>query len=55
METSGIKRRLTCILAADAVGYSRLMSADEEGACGGRTDPFEGGNRRDNPPREGRG
>ena len=24
-------RRLAAILAADAVGYSRLMSADEEG------------------------
>jgi len=26
-----VKRRLTCILAADAVGYSRQMSQDEEG------------------------
>jgi adenylate cyclase len=26
-----IERRLTAILAADVVGYSRLMSADEEG------------------------
>ncbi|MEO8739256.1 MAG: adenylate/guanylate cyclase domain-containing protein [Casimicrobiaceae bacterium] len=31
MEPSGVKRRLTCILAADAVGYSGQMSADEEG------------------------
>jgi len=27
---SGIERRLTAILSADAVGYSRLMAADEE-------------------------
>jgi class 3 adenylate cyclase len=27
----GIKRRLTCILAADAVGYSSHMARDEEG------------------------
>jgi adenylate cyclase len=26
-----VERRLTAILAADAVGYSRLMGADEEG------------------------
>ena len=26
-----VERRLTAILAADVVGYSRLMSADEEG------------------------
>lgn len=30
METAGIKRKLTTILAADVEGYSRLMSADEE-------------------------
>jgi class 3 adenylate cyclase len=29
MEGIGVKRRLTCILAADAVGYSKLMSQDE--------------------------
>ena len=29
--TSPVKRRLAVILAADAVGYSRLMEADEEG------------------------
>ncbi len=35
MTTEGrerVDRRLTAILAADVVGYSRLMSADEEGA-----------------------
>ena len=31
MESSGVKRRLTCILAADAVGYSGQMGVDEEG------------------------
>ena len=29
--TQGVKRRLAAILAADVVGYSRLMRADEEG------------------------
>lgn len=32
--TEPIKRKLTTILAADMVGYSRLMAADEEGALG---------------------
>ena len=31
MEQSSVKRRLTCILAADAVGYSGQMGVDEEG------------------------
>jgi len=31
MEPLGVKRRLTCILAADAVGYSRMMGEDEAG------------------------
>lgn len=31
MDPSSVKRRLTCILAADAVGYSRQMGQDEEG------------------------
>lgn len=31
MEPSEFKRRLTCILAADAVGYSKHMGQDEEG------------------------
>jgi class 3 adenylate cyclase len=31
VEPLGVKRRLTCILAADAVGYSRQMGQDEEG------------------------
>ena len=31
MSEEGVKRRLTTILAADVVGYSRLMAADEAG------------------------
>jgi class 3 adenylate cyclase len=31
VEPSSVKRRLTCILAADAVGYSQQMGRDEEG------------------------
>ena len=31
MSEEGLKRRLTTILAADVVGYSRLMAADESG------------------------
>ena len=31
MITATATRRLAAILAADAVGYSRLMGADEEG------------------------
>jgi adenylate cyclase len=31
MEPPGVERRLTAILAADMVGYSRLMEADEAG------------------------
>ena len=31
MEAHGMQRRLTAILIADVVGYSRLMAADEEG------------------------
>ena len=30
MEETGVKRKLTVILAADVEGYSRLMGADEE-------------------------
>ncbi len=30
MEETGVKRKLTVILAADVEGYSRLMDADEE-------------------------
>ncbi len=30
MEETGVKRKLTVILAADVEGYSRLMRADEE-------------------------
>ena len=29
MATEGFKRKLTAILSADAVGYSRLMGEDE--------------------------
>ena len=31
MAEERVERRLTAILAADVVGYSRLMAADEEG------------------------
>ena len=31
MNEEGVERRLTTILAADVVGYSRLMAADEVG------------------------
>jgi class 3 adenylate cyclase len=31
VDLSSVKRRLTCILAADAVGYSKQMGQDEEG------------------------
>src|SRR5215813_9604962 len=31
METPGVERRLAAILAADVVGYSRLMEVDEAG------------------------
>ena len=31
MEQPGVERRLVAILAADVVGYSRLMAADEKG------------------------
>jgi adenylate cyclase len=30
-----VERRLAAILAADVVGYSRLMGADEEGRTSG--------------------
>jgi class 3 adenylate cyclase len=32
MDSPGLKRRLTCILATDAFGYSRLVNEDETGA-----------------------
>ena len=31
MTTAGVERRLAAILAADVVGYSRLMERDEDG------------------------
>ena len=34
MEQQVVERRLAAILAADVVGYSRLMAADEEGTLG---------------------
>ena len=34
--TDGIQRRLAAILAADVVGYSRLMGEDEAGHVGGQ-------------------
>ena len=33
MTSERAQRRLTAILSADAVGYSRLMAADEEGTA----------------------
>ena len=33
MEVPPVERRLAAILAADMVGYSRLMEADEEAPC----------------------
>jgi class 3 adenylate cyclase len=35
-----IKRKLTTILAADVVGYSRLVAKDEEGALRSVSDGF---------------
>ncbi len=31
MEAYGMQRRLSAIMSADVVSYSRLMAADEEG------------------------
>ncbi len=31
MEAHGMQRRLSAIMSADVVSYSRLMAADEEG------------------------
>ena len=31
VEAQGMQRRLTAIMSADVVGYSRLMAVDEEG------------------------
>lgn len=33
MSAAGVERKLAAILAADAVGYSRLMSRDESGTA----------------------
>ena len=37
METQDVERRLAAILAADVVGYSRLMEADEPGTLAALT------------------
>src|SRR6202035_4501058 len=37
MAEERVNRKLAAILAADVVGYSRLMGADEAGALGGFT------------------
>ncbi len=37
METQDVERRLAAILAADVVGYSRLMEADETGTLAALT------------------
>jgi class 3 adenylate cyclase len=37
MENADVIRKLAVILAADVVGYSRLMAADEEGTLAGIT------------------
>ena len=42
---SMVERRLAAILAADMVGYSRLMEADEAGTLGAPQDPPAGANR----------
>jgi adenylate cyclase len=34
MDGERVERRLAAILAADVVGYSRLMGGDEEGTLG---------------------
>ena len=41
MTTSDTTRRLTAILMADVLGYSRLMQQDEEGAAREQLDQAE--------------
>ncbi len=43
MAPRGVERKLAAILAADMVGYSRLMGADEVGAigCSRRAGPIQ--------------
>ncbi len=43
MSEEGVERRLTTILAADVVGYSRLMAADEAGTPHGSSAKARGG------------
>ena len=38
MAEVGVERRLTTILAADIVGYSGMMAADESGTLASLTD-----------------
>ena len=44
-EVSMAERRLAAVLAADMVGYSRLMEADEAGTLARLKDPPAGANR----------
>ena len=39
MSEDRVERRLAAILAADVVGYSRLMGADEEGTLARGSEP----------------
>ena len=41
MSEGRVERRLSAILAADVVGYSRLMETDEEGTLAGLPHPAE--------------
>ncbi len=43
MSEEGVERRLTTILAADVVGYSRLMAADAAGTPHGSSAQARGG------------
>jgi len=47
---AGVERRLTTILAADVVGYSRLMAADEAGTIPGKCSRGTAGPTRGNCP-----
>ncbi len=50
MVREGIERRLTTILAADVVGYNRLMAADEAGTIPGKCSRGTAGPTRGNCP-----
>ncbi len=45
MAARGVARKLTTILAADVVGYSRLMGADEAGSPAALEGPSQGTHR----------